>query len=244
MSASDLDTFQDRLGAALAFDDVRAPRANDRALARALAVHRNTAVKAACDALAASYPVVRSLCGDQSFFGLAADYVDQRPPAEPRLNTYGEGFEAYLRSHAALKSSSYVADVAAVERLVAEALFAPDAAPLEMIRAEQVLRTQAGLELHPAARFRQFASPAGSIWLVDQTGGGEGFDAITWTEEAVLVTRPAGRVRVTTLSRGTLAFLAACAAGASLGDAALAADAEGSDLAGVVPSLVTAGAFV
>lgn len=241
MSPPDLDAFQDWFGAALASDD--APRTIDPALARALAVHRNTAIRAVCDALAAGYPVVRNLCGDESFFGLAADYVGHRPPAEPRLNTYGEGFEAYLRSHAAIQNSPYVADVAAVERLVVEALFAPDAVPLGMRRAEEILRTQSGLELHPAARFRQLASPAGSIWLIDQTAGGEGFDAITWTEEAVLVTRPAGQVRVTVLDRGTLAFLTACAAGASLGDAAQAADQQGADPTDLVPKLVMAGAF-
>ena len=137
----------------MASDEVHAPRAIDPALERALTVHRNTVVKAACDALAANYPVVRNLCGDESFFGLAAGYVGHRPPAEPRLNTYGEGFEADLRSHAALQNSPYVADVAAVERLVTEALFAPDAIPLEMGRVEHVLRTRPGLEAAPGDAF-------------------------------------------------------------------------------------------
>ena len=46
--------------------------AGDPALARAVAVHRNTAAKAAQDALAANYPVLRALFGEAPFDACAA----------------------------------------------------------------------------------------------------------------------------------------------------------------------------
>jgi hypothetical protein len=212
-------------------------------LARALAVHRNTAAKAACDALGANYPVLRALAGEEAFAGWALDYVRLKPPSEPRLNTFGDGFEAFLTNYGATRTLPYLSDVAAVERCVTEALFATDAPPLDVDQAGRALSARSKLRLHPATRFRQFASPAASIWLAHAEPGADALESIDWAAEAALVTRPHLAVQVRVVDLGAIAFLNACASGASLSDAAGAADLAGVDLAALLPALMGAGTF-
>ena len=82
--------FQQAFGAMLAG---RGGAVADPALARALVIHRNTAAKAAQDAVAANFPVVRALVGEEAFTGCAAAFVDAAPPATPRLCVYGDGYD-------------------------------------------------------------------------------------------------------------------------------------------------------
>jgi hypothetical protein len=213
------------------------------ALARALAVHRNSAAKAAQDALAANYPVLRALGGEEAFAGWASDYVRGHPPSEPRLNAFGDGFEAFLTDYGATRTLPYLSDVAAVERCVTETLFAADAPPLDADEAARALNAQSRLRLHPAARFRQLASPAASIWLAHVEPGAAALESVDWASEAALVTRPHSAVQVRVMDFGAVAFLNACASGASLSDAAAAAGQQGAALAGLLPALIAAGAF-
>jgi hypothetical protein len=235
--------FQRRFGAALASSGEVGIRVVDPALARALAVHRNTSAKAAQDALAANYPVVRALFGDEAFFACAGDYVRRHPPREPRLNAFGEGFGAFLRDHEPSRALAYLPDVAALERLCTESLFAADADPITVAAMGEHVAEQSSPRLHPATRLEQFASPAVSIWRAHQGRQTDAFAAIEWSAEGALVTRPAGAVRVHTADPGTLAFLEACRDGADLTTAASAADAAGADLSTLLPTLIEAGAF-
>jgi len=243
MPSSEMAAFQRRFGAALAVGANPDVRIVDSALARALAVHRNTSAKAARDALAANYPVVRALCGDPAFDACAAAYVQSHPPREARLNAFGKGFDIFLRSYEPAQGLGYLPDVARLERLLTEALFASDAEPLDAAQIAQMLREQSLPHLHPATRFERFASPAVSIVLAHQAAEDSAFDAIVWSPEDALLTRRAGRLRVVVADPGMLAFLQACKAGADLSAAVLAADEAGADFSILLPPLIEAGAF-
>jgi hypothetical protein len=240
----EIEAFQLAFGAALMGDRrALAGVAENGALTRALSVHRNTAAKAVQDALAANYPVLRALGGDEAFAGWAADYARLHPPTEPRLNAFGERFEAYFATCKATRVLPYLADVAAIERYVTEALFAADARPLEAEAAARDLAPDSRLRLHPASRFRQLASPAVSIWLAHARPGAGELESIAWRQEAVLVTRPLGAVEVRVIDPAAIAFLDACAVGNALSEAAAAADRAGADLASLLPTLIEAGAL-
>ena len=231
----DATAFQQAFGAALAG---RAPVA-DPLIARALTIHRNTATKAASDALADNYPVLRAMVGDDAFTALATAFVEDHPPADPRLCFYGEGLPAFVADWEPFADYPYLVDVARLERLLVEALFAADAPALD--GGEIDLDLTRPLRLHPAVRFAAFASPAGALWRAHQPDAPtDAFETIDWAPEAVLVTRPDGGLIVSALPGGGAAFLAACAAGAPLGDAAAAA---GDDLAPLFSLLISAGAF-
>jgi hypothetical protein len=235
---SDPAAFQNAFGAALAGGGA----GSDRALARALIIHRNTSAKAAQDALADNHPVVRALVGDGAFFVCAAAYADTSPPRDPRLCLYGEGFGAFIGEFPPLAELTYLPDVAHLERMVVEALFAADAEALDGAALARGLDPALPLRLHPAVRFRRFASPAVDIWRAHQDDDAiEALDEVTWRPTIALVTRPADAVEVRDISPGALAFLTATAAGAPLAEAALAAG--DADVAEIFSSLILAGAF-
>jgi|SRR5579859_719924 len=243
MSFTSMALFQQQFGDALARSAEVGTRVVDPALARALAVHRNTSAKAAQDALAANYPVVRALFGDEAFFACAAAYVRRHPPREPRLNAFGQNFDVFLRDYEPACDLAYLPDVAKLERLCTEALFAADAEPLGAEEMARHIAEQSSPNLHPATRMTQFDAPAVSIWRAHQTDAVSAFDAIVWSAEGALVTRPDGEVRVAIADAGMLAFLQACAAGADLNAAALAANAAGADFSTLLPNLIEAGAL-
>jgi len=237
---SEAAEFQEAFDAALRDGRHRAYR--NRALARALNVHRNTSAKAAQDALAYNYPVVRALTGDDAFAACAAAFADIRPPQDARLCYYGAGFDGFLSAYGPFRELPYLADVARLERMVVEALFAADAAPLDGAALAAELDLEKPLRLHPATRFGRFDFPAAGLWLAHR-GGAEpdALDKLEWRPSAALVTRPWGAVRVTPIDAAAWAFLAACAAGHSLGEAALAA--ADADIQTLFSTLIIAGAF-
>ena len=243
MSSAEMARFQRCFASALASSADAGTHVLDPALARALAVHRNTAAKAAQEALAANYPVVRALFGDEAFFACAGAYVRLYPPREPRLNAFGREFAVFLRGYDAARAFAYLPDVAALERLCTESFFAADAEPIGADELAVRIADQSSPRLHPATRLQQFATPAVSIWRAHQTGDTAALRAIVWSAEGALVTRPSGAVRVTLADPGSLAFLRACAAGSDLRSAALAADAAGADLSVLLLSLLEAGAL-
>jgi hypothetical protein len=231
--------FERRFGAAL----IDVEPVVDPALARALAIHRNTAAKAAQDALADNNPVLRALCGEEPFAACAQAFVHTQPPAGPVLCLYGSGLPAFVANWRPFQNTPWLADIAALERLCVEALFAADAVVLDGAAVTARIDPDRALALHPAVRFARFASPVGSIWLAHQDGAPEeALEAVAWRPEAVMVTRPGGRLMVRPLDPAAAALLEACLAGVSLRTIA-AASWVGDDVAAAFSTLITAGAF-
>src|SRR5690349_15468276 len=81
-------------------------------------------------ALAARYPVVRRLIGDDSFLDVARRFIAMQPPRLPIVQHFGEAFPQYLRSLGEAVSFEYVADIAELEAARARAHHSGDARPL------------------------------------------------------------------------------------------------------------------
>lgn len=232
----DAREFQQVFGAMLAAPE----RVGDPAMGRALRIHRNTAGKAARDALFANFPVVAALVGDDAFAACASAYVGETPPREARLCLYGDRFPASVAAWKAFDEASYLGDVASLERLVVEALFAADAPVLDPAALAEGMDPEAPLTWHPATRVATLPTPAASLWLAHQSGAAaDALETIVWEPERVLITRPEDAVQVTAIGAPTHAFLA----GTSLADAAARAAGAGGDVAAIFASLLGAGAF-
>lgn len=232
---SEFAAFQDQFGLLLASD----AQPKDLALERALAVHRNTSTKAAMDALMANYPVIARLVGVDAFQACAHDFVRYRPPADPRLCLYGERFASQIAAWHAFVAYPYLGAVASLERLIVEALFAADAAPLDPHLLSQGVDAEMPLALHPATRIAEFRWPAVSIWQAHRSEEVEDLSSLQWGSETALVTRPAHRVEVQAIDPATHAFLTA----PTLGEAASAAHERDGDVAEIFSSLLVSGAF-
>ena len=248
-----LSRFQDGFARALLDPEATADAEPDIAqLLRqpGFAVYRNTVVKACIDALAANYPAVVHLVGEVWFRAAAAVFVRASPPAQASLLAYGEGFPRFLRAFAPTADLPYLPGVAQLDRFWTEAHTARDEAPvharaLAALTPEQLQRAR--LSTHAAARWTWFAEhPIYTIWQRNRTAPmPEDPTGIDWRGEGALLVRPGDTVTGLILSAAGCAFLDACAAGRSLGDAATAALAVDTDvdLAALMTRLLEAGAL-
>lgn len=240
-----LAAFQDRFAAALA------DPANDT-LPPAFAVYRNTTLKGAIDALAANYPAVQRLVGEEWFRAGAAVFARAAPPRTPMLVEYGAGFAEFLATFPPAAELGYLADVARVDRFWTEAHIAADAVPLEasaLAALDPQRLATVRLRLHPSARWRWFETqPVHSIWSRNRREGGDEDESteIDWRGEGALVVRPQLAVEHYAIDRASVAFLDACAAMRTLGEAAQAAlDVDpDTDLSRCLAQLIACGVFI
>ena len=250
---TELSRFQDGFVQALLAPHDEAPD-HLRALVEqpGFAVYRNTVLKGCIDALQANYPAVLRLVGEEWFRAVAALHVRARPPGDARLLLYGLDFPDFLRDFPPAADLPYLPGVAMLDRFWTEAHMAADAAPLAPSALTGLPPGQLGklvLQPHPAARWAWFEDqPIYTLWQRNRDAGAQDTDsddALVWTGEGALLTRPAGNVAWTALDAAGCAFLDACAAGRPLADAAGEALARqaGCDLARLMAVLLGAGAF-
>jgi Putative DNA-binding domain len=212
-----------------------------------IAIYRNTALSGAVDALHANYPVVARMVGTSMFDAIAVDFASAAPPQSPVLATYGEGLADWIEQQDWATEVPYLSEVASLERLFTEALFAADAEPLTIAMLTGIGPidwAQFRLELHPATRFGWMTCPAMSLWLghQDETPGELAPD---WKAEGGLFTRPRYQIQPLLLDAPAHRFLFGIRLGEFAGTAALrtAALYPEANIGGLLTALVEAGAF-
>ena len=173
----------------------------DPALRRAVAVHANNAVAAACDALASNYPVLRAMLGEDAFAALARRHAIAAPPADPRLCLYGEPLAHTLARQGDLAAWPWLPDIARLEWRVVEALFAADP-PARPCR----LAASRPWPLAPATRWLLSDWPVASLWQAHQPGA-PWPDAFPTHGELALITRTDDRITLTALPAAALPLL-------------------------------------
>jgi hypothetical protein len=187
-----------------------------------LAVYRNNVMSSLIKVLAARFPVVRRLLGEDCFLEAARRFIDAEPPRSPLLLEYGDRFPEFLRRDEACVG--HIADLADLEVARGKAYHAADAASLPQqafaaIPAERL----AGLRLtfHPSVSLLQSRFPIVSLWRANQEAGDVALPQRG--PEAALIARPMLEVEVWNLPPGGFAFLTALQAGATMAEAAEAA---------------------
>jgi hypothetical protein len=213
-----------------------------------LAVYRNTVASGRADVLAAAFPTIARLTGEDWFRGAALAYARKHPPTDPAMDRYGETFAAWLADFEPARELPYLAPVARLDRAFSEAHAAADAPVLDAREAALLTPSElfaARAEVHPSARLFWFDWTVASIWLSER--GFEPAETLEFVErgEGLLVARPGMGVAATRLDRPAYAFLAACREGRTLGQAATAAlraDPK-ADLRALFARLIEAGAF-
>lgn len=208
-------------------------------------VYRNTVLSGCVDALRANYPVVAQLLGDEMFDAVAAEHSAECPPRKPVLALYGARFPDWLEGQPWVRDLRYIPDIARIERLHVESLFAADAEPIQMPMLAGLDDWQGlHLPLHPATRFDWLTSPAMDIWLAHRDGV-EGEREFEWHAEGVLFTRPAFEIQPMRLCRAGHRLLFGIRLGESIGAAAIATANlyPETDIGSLFSSLVDCGAF-
>jgi hypothetical protein len=211
-----------------------------------LSVYRNTIVKGCVDALAANFPTVQSMVGEDWFRAAAALFAREAPPTRAALLDYGEAFPAWLERFPPAADVPYLAGTAHLDRLWTEALFATeapslDAAALSKLAPEALVETR--LALHPSVRFAAFDAGLPSLWRAARDGA-EDLE-LSETPETLLLVRRDEAVASRVVGAAETAFLRACRDGLTAGEAAQAAACADPDtpFASLFAALIADGVF-
>jgi hypothetical protein len=227
-----------------------AVRAHGLETERRLAVYKNNVYARLIEALAATYPAVARLVGEDFFRFAAREYVVSHPATQRTLIGYGDGFADFLAAFEPAASVPYLPDVARLEHLYLEAYHAAEAEPLTRDRLEALVRdpsTERSVALHPSARLMSSRFPVSRIWEINvREEPIEGRVSIAGDAEHLLIIRPRATVEVRRLSRGAFVAVSAMRKGrgyAEALDAGSSADAV-TDLHEHLLSLAAGESFV
>lgn len=204
-------------------------------LLRGLEAYRANAGASAERALAASFPTVQALVGEESFASMARAYWHDHPPQRGDLACFGEGLPGFIAASDQLADVPYLPDVARLDWLLARAEHAADEEP--DLSTLSLLAEHAPDQLHLAlARGTAVLAspfPVASLWKAHQPDD----DAMAHhdmartalsagTGEHALVWRAGWRARALAVDAPTARWMESLLRGRSL-TAALGAAGEG-----------------
>ena len=201
-----------------------------------LAAYRSNAAATAARALAAAYPTVAALVGDEAFGALARTLWHSHPPERGDLAHWGAPLPELVADTRELDDEPYLADSARLDWAVHRAGFAADAPTRVPDLAPLALHDPAALRVTLAPGSVVVASrwPIATIWLAHQRPADDPqrFDAVREAfaharAEDALVWRDGLHVRVAALDDAEVAFAHALLDARSLADAL---DAAGPNL--------------
>lgn len=198
---------------------------------RRIAIYRNNLQHSLGAALAAVYPTVHELVGEDFFHALALRYIRRHPSRSGNLQEFGASLPDFIAGLDAAAGLPYLADVARLDwawHAVFHSAPAPacdaEAALGALATAPEASRAEAHMRWQPAARLMASEHPVFSIWRWHQlpaTERGE-LDLQTGAEQVLICSR-AGDVHVMPLDAAEHALLAAFSLGECLAAAAGAA---------------------
>jgi hypothetical protein len=197
-----------------------------------LALYRGNLSATSEKALAAAYPVLQALVGEEFFAALARAFGKQQPSTSGDLNQYGEGFADFLAGFEHVAEYPYFPDMARCEWAVHSAHYAAteaafDPALLATWTPDQF--DQAHCRLHPACHLLTSRWAIADLWLAHQPDSATPFPDVLEVPCFLLVSRPQWHVVLLPISHAGYAALKLLQQGETLGnavDAALAIDAS------------------
>lgn len=215
---------------------------------RRFGVYRNNVKASLAAALAARFPVVERLVGEEFFTAMALVFIEQHPPRSPVLAEYGAAFASFLEEFDPAADLPYLPDIARLEWVRHVAFHSADAGAVDVGRLAELppeALDSVRLGLHPAMAVIASPWPIVSVWTTNTHDATPEAPAADWTSETALVTRPHLDVLVQRLPPGADLLVAELAQGIALGAAAEAASRahEGFDLATTLSTLFGAGAI-
>ena len=214
--------------------------------ARRLAIYRANVAASIERALAAAYPVIRQVVGDEFFDALARAHLAAQPSTSGDLHDYGAGFADFVAAFPHTQSLPYLPDLARLEWAVHRAYGAADAAPFDTAALAAIPAERQGtlrFVLAEGTAVIESAHPVLRVWQIHQPGF-DGEFGVDWAiSQRALVAREGLRVDASELTPGEAAFLRAVLAGEAFAEAAGAAfeaDAD-VDLGALLGRVIAAG---
>lgn len=187
-----------------------------------LRIHRHHVRHSLIGALAATFPTVQAIVGETFFATMAAGFVLQDFPGQPVLTEYGAAFPAFVSGYGPAATLPYLADVSRLDWALNLAYHAPieprlEASDLAGLPGERLFELE--LALAAGATLVRSPWPIDRIWHAAQPGAPAGTVSLDEGSASVLVLRRPEDAAFACLDPAEAAFVAALAAGASLGEA-------------------------
>ena len=182
--------------------------------------------------LAAAYPVLLALVGEEFFGGLAQAYGRAQPSDSGDLNRFGAHFAAFLHDFPHAAEYPYLPEMARLEWALHRAHYAPAA---DGVTAPQMAALTPGqvetarFQLHPASRLLAFESAVIPLWRAHQPDSGVAFPDDMAALCHGVIARPRWRAQVVPLAQADYAALSVLERGGQFGaalDAAFEIDEE------------------
>lgn len=194
---------------------------------RGLQAYQANAGASAERSLAATFPTVQALVGEESFAALARAFWHAEPPLRGDLAQFGRHLPVFIAAGEQLADVPYLADVARLDWLLANAERALDAQvdtdTLSLLAEVEPARLR--LALMPGVAVLVSGHPVVSLWKAHQAtdaadghraqarrklGAGEGENAVVWRSgwraEAGVIDAPTARWMQSLLNGDTLAL--------------------------------------
>ena len=198
-------------------------------VSRGLQAYRANAGALAERALAAAYPTLQQLVGEESFAALARHFWQQHAPERGDLGIWGAGLAEFVASAPDLAADPYLADVARLEWAVHRAASAADdeAPPLGLELLGHGDPSALCLSPRPGTAVLISGHPVLTIWQAHRPGAErspERFQAVREAfaqgrSDCALVWRSGWRVEVAGLARDEACFTQQVLRGQTLGAA-------------------------
>lgn len=149
---------------------MREPSTSPERFTRGLKAYQANAGALAERALAAAYPVLQQLIGEESFAALARVFWRQQPPQRGDMALWGEALPAFVEAADQLADEPYLADVARVEWALHAAASAADGpqAPQGLHRLAEAEPERLRFAFVPGTALVRSPHPVASIWLAHQ----------------------------------------------------------------------------
>jgi hypothetical protein len=223
------DSFADALrpGADAAAID-RAARACELTPAANISIYRHNAQHAFHATLGLSFPVLQRRVGSDYFRQLAHRYRERCPSRSGDLHWVGRGFAEFLAEHLRDGDYAWLADLARLE-------WAREAASVSVEHTAMGADALASIapealehivfKLQPSLTLIDSPFPVFSVWFANQVENAPPVSQSLGAERGMVRIR-ADRVEVAQLAPDLFSFLSALAAGATLGQAMTAANAD------------------
>ena len=166
-----LAEIQDRFQAALLAgdDDIFARVLDNSRTSRQtlMGVYQHAYMSRLVDIVRNEYPALESWCGTGHFDELATAYITAVPSRSPNARWVGRHLPEFLRGHASAESVPELAEIADIERALADAFDAPDAPVLGLAALRAFPAEEWGRLIfspHPSARRIDAKHNSFAIW--------------------------------------------------------------------------------
>jgi hypothetical protein len=195
-------------------------------------IYRRNTVVTLTEALAACYPTVQSLVGEEFFSQTAEQYIRSYPPTSGNVHDFGSALATFLARFTPAQALAYLPDVARLEWARQLSYHADDAPALEMQTLQAVPPADLEalrFEQHPATRLISSAYPIFDIWQLHQSNEPQATVDLGVGGQHVRVFRDHLKVDIELLGPAEYLWLQSLADGRAFGEAtdvALAADGE------------------